>query len=94
MPKGQTNLTSFDHAMRAWDRAQVDAESVESGIDAIGRILRAEAGFRSVEPHAQVLVAAAALVPLYVEFGTDPDGEASQRLYEAAAAVGYKALAE
>lgn len=85
--------TKLNTALRAWDRAQLDADSVESGIDAIGRIIReASLDAKEVPAAGRLLVAAAALIPLYIEFGTDPDGEASERLYEAASELGYKAL--
>ena len=73
--------------MADWHDAQESSSSVETGIEALGRLIAALGG--RYPDDGPMLVAAAALIPLYVEFGTDPDGEASQRLYTEAAERGW-----
>lgn len=73
--------TPIDTALTAWIDADENSAPFETALEALGLLIAACAS--APELHGTVLVAAAALVPLYVEFGTDPDGEATQRLYAA-----------
>lgn len=74
--------------MADWHEANESSASIETALEALGCLI-AIVGKGHPTRYGPLLVAAAALVPLYVEFGTDPDGEATQRLYAAASELGW-----
>lgn len=80
--------TEWHDPMDDWHQANEDSASIETAIEALGRLISTNA--LRYPDDGPLLVAAAALVPLYVEFGTDPDGEATQRLYAEAKERGWK----
>lgn len=81
--------TELRNALRAWDQANTDSASVETGIDELGRVVRAA----SSEPNTMDLIRACGeLIALYAAHGTDPDGDASQVVYNEATKLGYETL--
>lgn len=83
--------TALHNALTAWDEANNDSASIETGLDALGRVISAAS--QSTSPSIFELIRyAGLLVAIYAEHGTDPDGAASQSLYEAAAVLGYDAI--
>ncbi len=81
--------TEWHDAMDDWHHANDDSASIDTAIEALGMLIATNK--QRYPDDGPLLVAAAALIPLYIEFGTDPDGEATARLYEEAKERGWQA---
>ena len=81
--------TEWHDAMGLWHIANENSASIGTALEALGTLIAVNK--LRYPDDGPLLVAAAALIPLYVEFGTDPDGEATARLYEEAKERGWQA---
>lgn len=77
-------------ATRAWDQANTDSASIETGIGLLADV--ANQASRFYPQTARLIAVCGRLLVLYAEQGTDPDGDASQRVYEEAGVLGYEPL--